>query len=121
MLAVLLIQMNDHLGVTVRGECIPALFEQAAQLYLIEDFAVERHPDTVILIGQRLAPAGNIDNTKSRMPETAVVIKVASFAIWPTMANALHHGVHLARRRRLAAGKAHYSCDSAHMSLPQGG
>ena len=113
-IAILLIEVHDHLGVAVRRKRMPALFEEASQLYVIEYLTIERHPHLAILVCQRLGTAGNIDDAKSRMAQAAATIDITASAIRTTMVNTLHHTVHLCCCRRPSTRKRHYSRDTAH-------
>ncbi len=59
---VLLVQVDDGLGVTVRAEAMAAGFEVGPQLAVVVDFTVERNPDRLVLVRERLPPGGEVDN-----------------------------------------------------------
>ena len=59
---VLLVKVDDGLGVAMRAEAMAAGFEVRPQLAVVVDFAVEGNPDRLVLVRQRLSPGGEVDN-----------------------------------------------------------
>src|SRR5690606_1103943 len=68
-IAELLVQMDDDLGIGARIEAVPLGFERAAQLDVIEDFAVVDDPDRLVLVVDRLRAAFEIDDAEPGVAE----------------------------------------------------
>ena len=64
--AVILIEMQDSLGVAVRREAVPASLQLRAQFDVVEDFAIEDDPQRPVLIPDRLLAAAEIDDAQAR-------------------------------------------------------
>jgi hypothetical protein len=73
-LAVLLVEVHQHLGVRARREAMPARAQILTQLRVIVDLAIERHPHRAVLVAERLMAsldihdrqAANADSHSSR-------------------------------------------------------
>ena len=61
--------MDDHLGVAVRAEAVPARLELGADVGEVVDLAVEDDPDRAVLVGERLIAGREIDDAQAAMPE----------------------------------------------------
>ncbi len=60
--SVLLVGVNDDLGVGAGAEPMPALLQVLAQLLEVVDLPVEGHPRRLVLVGDRLAAGGQVDD-----------------------------------------------------------
>ena len=84
---------------------VSARLQVAPQLLEVVDLAVEDHPDRFILIGQRLTPGAQIDNTQPRMPQPhsaatvlrAEIGKVFAVLIRPAMRQRQAHTLDIRR------------------------
>ena len=69
--AVLLVEVHDHLGVAARGEPVALRLELGAQRAKVVDLPVEDDLDGAVLALLRLMPAGNVDDREPLMREDA--------------------------------------------------
>src|SRR6185436_1924721 len=60
----LLVEVNDDLGVALRREAVPLLFEALAQLLEVVDLAVLDGPDRSVLVAHRLMATGDVDDAQ---------------------------------------------------------
>jgi hypothetical protein len=81
---VLLVEMDERLGVAVGAEAVPTCAQLGAQLDIIVNLAIEDDVDRSILVRNRLMAAGQIDNaqpadreTDSGFLEVAFVVRAA--------------------------------------------
>src|SRR5690606_36471791 len=95
-LAPLLVGVHDDLGVALGAKAMSLREQLLAQLYVVEDLSVEHEPQRLVLIGQRLLPALQIDDGQARMGEARTVISVDAEFIGPSVV----HGTTHARKQR---------------------
>jgi hypothetical protein len=67
--AVLLVEVDDHLAVRARGEAVAARLQARAQLLVVVDLAVGDDRDRAVLGAQRLVAAGDVDDRQPPMHE----------------------------------------------------
>ena len=86
LLAPLLVQMDQHLGIGRPPEAMPAFLELPTQRLMIVDLAVVHDVDAPILVGHRLPPGRRqIDEGEPAMHELTVLVAMAAAPIGPTM------------------------------------
>src|ERR1700722_8054738 len=69
----LLVKMNDHLGVGVRGEAMALAFEFLAKFGEVEDLPVVGDPDGAVLVAHRhVANCRKIENRETTTAEADV-------------------------------------------------
>jgi hypothetical protein len=54
--------VDDHLGIGVGGEPVPQSLKMLSKLKVVEDLAIEAHPNRTVLVGERLKATGEIDD-----------------------------------------------------------
>jgi hypothetical protein len=89
--AVLLVEMNDDLGVTVRREVVAAAHEILAQLTEVVDLAVEHDRDRAVLVVNRLVPGDEVDDAQPLDPEPDFTSAEDAARIWPAVLEAGAH------------------------------
>src|SRR5512146_2170949 len=62
---ILLVQMDNRLGVTFRSVAVAGRFEISAQLLMVIDLAVEDDPDVLVFVGKRLMAGLYVDDAKA--------------------------------------------------------
>src|SRR5437899_2496671 len=67
---VVLIEVHDHLSVTVCIELVTASFQLVSEFGEIVDFAIENDPDAAIFVVDGLMPGRQIDNAKPPHAQT---------------------------------------------------
>src|SRR5437764_159406 len=60
--AVLLVEVDEALGVGTGAEDVPPPLERVPQRRLVVDLAVVGNPDRLVLVGHRLRAAGEVDD-----------------------------------------------------------
>src|SRR5574339_28828 len=115
-----LVKVDDDFGVGTRVEAMPATFQLGAQLDVVEDFAVEDHPDGAVLVADRLVSAFDMDDAQARMRETDMRIVVKPETIGPAMTGRLDHPPEDgARGSAPVPGRSRYACKPAHCARPR--
>ena len=109
--AVLLVEVDEHLGVRAAAEGVPALLEQVAQLAVVVDLAVQRRPHVARLVGERLVAAGDVDHAEAPRAErdASPRVLVDAFVVGAAMRLRRVHRAH--RSRPVVPGRA---ADPAH-------
>src|SRR5882762_5432240 len=64
--AVLLIKVQQDLGIRVGPEPVSATLQVGTQLRIIEDLSVEHDPPRAVLVGDGLPATGDIDDAEPR-------------------------------------------------------
>ena len=67
-LAQVLVQVDPRLGVAPRRQVMAPRQQLGPQLLVLEQLAVERHPDVAGLVGDRLSAAGEVDDREPPRP-----------------------------------------------------
>src|SRR5690606_4961552 len=62
---ILLVAVDDGLGVAARGEAVALRFQVRAKLMVVVDLAIEDDVDRPVLVGDRLLAPGNVDDAES--------------------------------------------------------
>src|SRR5579864_652706 len=71
--AFLLVEVQDHLGISVRGKTVPLTFELATKIGEIVDFAVVGDPDGAVLIAHgHVAVGGKVENGEAAAAQAYV-------------------------------------------------
>ena len=76
--APLLPRVDDDFGVAAGAEAVAERFELGAQLDVVEDLAVEDDPERLVLVGERLLPAGQIDDRQPGMRQAGPVVAIGA-------------------------------------------
>ena len=114
--ALVLVEVDEHLGVAVGAEGMSARLEAVAEGGEVVDLAVEDGPDGAVLIGQRLVAAGKVDDGEPTEPERGVCVAVGALIVGPAVHDPVSHrrqGVVVRPAARVSPGRAD---DPAHGS-----
>ena len=65
--AVLLVKVNDDFRVRMGVKLMALSGQFAPQLHVVENLAIEHHPDRAILVVDRLVAAGQVDDAQTRL------------------------------------------------------
>ena len=109
--------VNNNFGVRIRAKEMAARFEILAQLTEIVDLAIEDHADGLVLVEDRLAASGKVDDGEPPHAQRDAVAKVQPFRIRPAMDDRRAHGAKLFHRRRDRGLKRSYARDAAHVLI----
>ena len=94
--------MNDHLGVGVRGEHVPALEQLAGQLAIVVDLAVEDDLHGAVFVADRLVAGLQVDDAEAIHPEAERAVGQQARLVGAAVLDGVAHGaqrglVHAAR------------------------
>ncbi|MFO1426571.1 MAG: hypothetical protein U1F11_06280 [Steroidobacteraceae bacterium] len=84
--------MDDDLGVGLRVEAVTQRLELRAQLGVVEDLAVENDPHRAILVADRLAAGGEVDDAEPRVREPDSRGRVEAVAVRAAVMQRRDHG-----------------------------
>ena len=79
--AVLLVEMDERLGVGVGAERVPGARELVAQLGVVVDLAVLDDDDAAVLVRDRLVAAGEVDDREAPRAERDLAVDVLAGAV----------------------------------------
>ena len=112
--AVLLVEVDEHLGVGVRGaEAVAGRLELRAQLGVVVDLAVLDDDDAAVLVGDRLVAALEVDDRQPPRGQPGLAEHHLAAGVGPAVVQRGAHGGEHVAVRRSAAG-AHDAADAAH-------
>ena len=93
-LAVLLVEVGQHLAVAARVHPVAPLLEPLAQLAVVVDLAVEDRHDVARLVEERLLAVLGIDDREAPHSEAHVRVEVLALAVRPAVRHPRHHRAH---------------------------
>jgi hypothetical protein len=114
-LAVLLVEMDQRLGVGPGAELVALGHQRAAQLLVIVDLAVEHQQDAAIFVGHRLMAAGHVHDTEPPHPQPRPALDEAAPGVRAPVGDRVAHPADLGLADRAVA---HAAADSAHVRPP---
>ena len=112
--AVLLVEVDDHLRVGVRVEAVPLALEVAPQLDVVEDLAVEDDPDGLVLVVDRLPAALEVDDREAGVGEAHASVHQGAEAVGAAMLQGPNHRLHLRLGGGPGTAEGHKGRESAH-------
>src|SRR5262249_2995921 len=112
--SVLLVEMDNDLGVGIRGEPVSPRLETGPQIPVVVDLAVEHDPDRAVLVGQRLMTADQVDDAEAAHPEANRAVGVDTLVVWSPVDDRLAHRPDSARFDGLVAVFIELSGYAAH-------
>src|SRR5437899_10805863 len=89
--ALLLVEMDERLGVAAGLEDMPADFEIGAQFDVVENFSVDRAPDAAVFVAPGLAAGAQIDDRQTAVAEADAGRFVIAFRVGPPMRQRTRH------------------------------
>ena len=84
-LAVLLVEVDEHLRVSVRREPVPCALEVVAQLAVVVDLAVLDDGDPPVLVRDRLVAGGEVDDREAPRREPDGPVDVRAVGVRPAL------------------------------------
>jgi len=91
--AVLLVGVNDHLGIGTAREPMTPSLEDLGQLAEVVDFAIEDDAERAALVGDRLLAGGEIDDLQPAVAESNGSVDEVAFLVGPAVAQSGRHAV----------------------------
>ena len=113
----LLVKVDQDLGVRVRLELVPPAEELLSQFTIVVDLAVERDPDGPGLVGKGLATGREPYNAQTAVPESDPRLDMRTIFVGPTVDQQAFHHLDVARVDGFVLVKAVDTADSAHERL----
>ena len=113
-LPVLLVEVDDHLGVALGGEAVALALQLPPQLDEVEDLPVEAEPHRAVLVGDRLEAVGDVDDAQPAVRETDAVVAVQAVAVGSAMAEHRDHGRQGLEGNRCTPRRREKTSDAAH-------
>jgi len=89
--SLLLVEMDQRLGVAAGLEDMPAAVEIGAQFDVVEDLSVEGNPDAAVFVAQGLAAGAQIDDRQTAVAEADAGRLVIAFGVGPPMRQRTRH------------------------------
>ena len=83
------VQMNNNLGIATGIETVTTGLQSPPQLWKIVNFAIENHPDALVLVVYRLVAPGHIDDAQPPHPQPYAIAHIEPFVVRTPM----HYGV----------------------------
>src|SRR5262249_31583784 len=111
--AILLVGVDDHLGIAVGGEPVPECLQTLAKVLEVVDFAVECHPDRAVLVGEGLLAGCQVDDAEAGLSQTGRLVEVIALIVRPTVAQPGAETLQCVPGHPLAA-QIHNPRDAAH-------
>src|ERR1700738_2110023 len=93
-ITILLVGMNNCLGIAISTKAMPSLLEFFLKLRIIIDFSIEDDEDTLIFVENRLLAASQVDNGEAAHTKRNSLSYPGPLIIWPTVTNNLAHAVY---------------------------
>ncbi len=97
-LSVLLVEMDDGLGVAVRGESVPPRLELVAELAVVVDLPVENDDHRAVLVGDRLIARLEVDHAQALNAERHAVGDELPARVRPSVLDRSAHALQELRR-----------------------
>jgi hypothetical protein len=91
MLAILLIQVDNHLCIASGRKDMPLLLELVADFAIVINLSIENNAHSVILIIDWLVPAFQVNNAESASPQEQSIAMVVALPIGTTMPDSGYH------------------------------
>ena len=114
--AVLLVEVDDDLGVGVGAEHVALGLQLRLALGIVEQLAVEDDGDALILVEDRLLAVAEADDGKAAVGEAEAGAQQESVVVRAAMPERLRHRVQRGGIRLALAGEVDDSSDAAHRS-----
>ena len=108
--------MQNGFGVAVRPELMAPRQEVRAQIAIVIDFTVEGNPDGLVLVGDGLVAARQINDAQAPVPQAQRAVQVKALVVRPTMRHRVRSALERDRISRLARTEIENSTNAAHKS-----
>jgi hypothetical protein len=112
--AVLLVEVDDDLGVTLRGQRVAARGEVVAQLAVVVDLAVHHDDHRAVLVVDRLVSRAEVDDPQALDAQAGAALAVHAARVGPAVLEAGAHALDEVRGDALP-GRAKLSDDATHV------
>ena len=112
--AVVLVEVDPGLGVAAGGQVVAAGQERLAELGVVEELAVEGDPDGAVLVGDRLAAAGEVDDGEPSGAQGEPGLAVVVLVVGPAVGDGGGHGAEPRGGELARTGQVQGSGNPAH-------
>src|SRR5207248_938932 len=117
-LSILLVQVDDSLGVAVRAIRMATSHEFFPQLSMVVDFAIENNPQRFNFVADGLMTGGEINNTEPAHADADAAVNMDAIVVWTAMRYNFKHAVQDGRIGTGAVAKLVHSRYSTHDATP---
>ncbi len=117
-IALLLVEMDDDLGIAARGELVARLLETGPQLAEVVDLAVADDDEIAVLVADRLMAAGDVDDRQPPHAEEQLIVDEATLVVGSSMQNGAAHAREHGGIGPSRTAQTQHAVDSAHDTLP---
>ncbi len=114
-LTVVLVEMDQHLGVGPGPEPMPLPLQLLVQTLVVVDLPVQDDDDAPVLVGERLVPAGEVDDAEATHAEAHAALGERAPVIRTAVLDRIAHADDLRLGDRRGADPAD---DAAHLRRP---
>lgn len=115
-LALLLIQVDNDLGIAPRGEDVAARLQLSAQLPVVVDLTVEDDPAGAVLVGERLMAGLDVDDAQPSAGKPYWAVEKEAFVVRASMGDGPSHRLELTPAHTLGAV---FAADATHETSPE--
>src|SRR5262249_36218891 len=113
-LALVLVEVNEHLGVTLSAEDVSPGFQALSQLLKVVDLSVEHHLDRAVLVPQRLGPAAQVDDRQAAVDKPQAWLVQVALRVGTAVGDGLTHRLENTSGNRSGRICVENARDSAH-------
>jgi hypothetical protein len=114
--AVLLVEMRDHLAVSVGLEPMTGPLEIPAELQVVVYLAVEHAPDGAVLVGYGLGALLEVDDAQTPESKPQRPILMEALVVWPPVDHGGRHGTERIHPDGSGRSIVVYTGNTAHVS-----
>src|SRR5438105_187915 len=106
--------MNYHLGIGGGAEVMSAADQAFPQLAVIVDLAIKNDPDRLVLVGDGLMAAFDVDDRESTTSKGYRTINVKAFIVRSTMSDRVAHALEKVFRDRANGSEEEFPRNATH-------
>ena len=115
-LAQILVEMDPEFGVAAGRESVPAGDELSLQFGVLEDLAILGDPDRAVLVAERLAAAGEVNDRQPSRTQRQARLEMEVLVVRSTMGDGVCHRQQAGGRELALASEVDGSGNATHDS-----
>ena len=114
--AVFLVEVDDGFRVAARAIAVPLRLQPSSQFFMVINLAIENDPDILVLVGQRLMAALDVNDAQTPHGEADILLNEETLVVGPSMHDSsVHAGQDVTLDVPVAIGKED-AADPTHIS-----